>query len=204
MACSRTPAAQAILLGEANRAMRRNQSMFARDALATMRQVHLQTLSGLYFGKGYTAKIDLSRIHRIFAKITRGLFFKRQHELLPRDILFTTIRVDVNTITKMMKTPGLKWHIPPSLGDVFACVYCFGSHENYDTLWLMSFFDQFCMVVRTGIELTAPPASPFELDKAFWAVSDPSVIPPPDYGPTCVEPTAALESCRYAPRDASP
>jgi hypothetical protein len=193
MACSGKPAAQAILLGEANRAMRRNQSMFARDALATMHQVHLQTPSGLFFGKGYTAAIDLKRIHRIFAKITRGLFFKQQHELLPRDILFTMMRVDVNTITKMMKTPGLKWYIPPSLGDVFTCVYCLGSHENYDTLWLMGFFDQFCMVVRTGMDLTVPPASPFEVEKAFWAESDPSVIPPPDYRPKPVVPTAAPE-----------
>jgi hypothetical protein len=180
VACSGKPAVQAILLGEANRAMRRNQSTFARDALATMRQVDLQTRSGLYVGKGYTADIDLQRIHRIFAKITRGLFFKQQHELLPRDILFTTMRVDLGAIPTIMKTPGLKWYVPPSLGDVFACVYCLGSHENYDTLWLMGFYDKFCIVVRTGMDLTAPPASPLEVEKAFWAVSDPSVIPPPD------------------------
>jgi hypothetical protein len=180
MACAAKPAAQAILLGEANRALRRNQSTFARHALATMRRVRFQTPSGLYLGKGYTADIDLKRMHRIFAKITRGLFFKQLHEPLPREILFTTMRVDPDTVTRMMKTPGLKWSLPPRLGDVFACVYCLGEHENYDTLWLMGFYDQFCIAVRTGKVLAMAPVSPWEGEKVIWAVSDPLVIPVPD------------------------
>ena len=69
------------------------------------------------------------------------------------------------------------------LGDVFACVYWLGSHETYDTAWLMGFYDQFCIVVRTGMDLTAPQTSPPAVEKALWAVSDLSVIPRPDQNP---------------------
>jgi hypothetical protein len=183
IACSAKPAARGILLGEANRAMRRNQSTFARGVLNTVRHVQLQTPSGLYVGTGYTAEVDLRRMHRIFAKITRGLFFKRNKELLPRDILFTTMRVDVDTSAQMSRAPGLTWYFPPKLGDVFACIYCLGAHETYDTLWLMGFYDQFCIVVRTGMGLTAPQTSSPAVERAFWTMSDLSVIARPDRGP---------------------
>ncbi len=180
MACAAHPTVQALLTGQANRAMRRNQSPFARDVHKTARSVHLQTRSGLYIGRAYTADVDLKRLHRIFARITRGLHFKRQKELLPQDILFTVMRVSVDTITEFMKVPDRTWYRPPSLGDVFACYYCLGLHETFETLWLMGFYDQFCVVVRTGTDLTALPPTSRALETALWAASDLSVIPRPD------------------------
>lgn len=73
-------------------------------------------------------------------------------------------KMPTEAVTATMKTPGSVWYQPPSLCDVFRCVYSLGAHDNYDTLWLFAFYNRFCMAVRTGLKLTLPepPPSPIK------------------------------------------
>jgi hypothetical protein len=93
------------------------------------------------------------------------------------------MRLEVDTITKLMKVPEASWFSPPSLGDVFSCVYCLGNHANFETFRLMGFYGQYCMGVETGLELRAAPSSDVTHERPIWTTFDLSVIPRPSKRP---------------------
>jgi hypothetical protein len=117
MHCSDHPAAQSLLNGEMGRAMRSNRSDFARAAVPNGRPVSIFTSTGLYVGECYTAPLDGERINRIFATITRGLYFKVLRRFLPTDTQFEVRRQDPRYIGDLLKLvqPPDAWCRPPKL-----------------------------------------------------------------------------------------
>jgi hypothetical protein len=163
MHCSDHPAAQALLNGEMGRAMRSNRSEFARAAVPKGRPVPLFTSTGLYAGTCYTAPLDGERINRIFATITRGLYFKVLRRLLPADTQFEVRRQDPRYIGELLNLvqPPNAWCRPPSLGDVFTCVYAIGPYEKAQSLWVMQFYGSMYISVFTTTKEAAlvPPSA---------------------------------------------
>jgi hypothetical protein len=151
MRCSDHPAAQSLLLGEMGRAMRTNRSDFARATVPHGRAVSLFTPNGLYAGQCYTAPLDGIRINRIFATIARGLYFKTMGRLLPIDTQFEVRRQDPRFIGKLVNSiePPGAWYRPPSLGDVFTCLYLIGPYEKAESFWLMQFYGGMYISVLT-------------------------------------------------------
>ena len=158
MHCCDHPAAQSLLAGEMGRALRTNRSDFARAAVPNGRPVPLFTPSGLYAGEGYAAPLDGERINRIFATITRGLYFKVLERLLPADAQFDVRRQDPRYIRELLETvqPPNVWYRPPSLGDVFTCVYTIGNTEMAQSFWLMQFYGGMYISVFTRAKQTPP------------------------------------------------
>jgi hypothetical protein len=158
MHCSDHPAAQSLLLGEMGRAMRSNRSDFARAAAPNGRLVPLFTPSGLYVGVCFTAPLDGERINRVFATITRGLYFKALKRLLPIETQFEVRRQDPRYIRQLVDSvqPPNVWCCPPSLGKVFTCLCIIGPYEMAQSLWLMQFYGGMYISVFT----TATEASP--------------------------------------------
>lgn len=163
MHCSDHPAAQSLLNGEMGRAMRSNRSEFARAAVPKGRPVPLFTSTGLYAGTCYTAPLDGERINRIFATITRGLYFKVLRRLLPADTQFEVRRQDPRYIGELLNLvqPPDAWCRPPSLGDVFTCVYAIGPYEKAQSLWVMQFYGSMYISVLTTTKAAAlvPPSA---------------------------------------------
>jgi hypothetical protein len=153
MHCSDHPAAQALLLGEMGRAMRTNRSDFARAAAPNARPVPLFTTGGLYVGECYAAPLDGERINRIFATITRGLYFKVLKRFLPTDTQFEVRREDPRYIRQLVDSiqPPNAWCRPPSLGDVFSCLYAIGPFEKAQSLWVMQFYGGMYISVFTTL-----------------------------------------------------
>jgi len=126
--------------------------------------VPLFTSSGLYVGTCYAAPLDGKRINRIFATITRGLYFKVLRRLLPADTQFEVRRQDPRYIGELLNLvqPPDTWCRPPRLGDVFTCVYAIGPYEKAQSLWVMQFYDSMYISVFTTIKeasLVPPSAS---------------------------------------------
>jgi hypothetical protein len=161
--CSDHPAAQSLLKGEMGRAMRSNRSDFARAAVPKARPAPLFTSTGLYVGECFTAPLDGERINRIFATITRGLYFKVFRRILPADTQFEVRRQDPRYIGELLNLvqPPDVWCRPPSLGDVFTCVYVIGPPEKAQSIWVMQFYGGMYISVLTATKeasLNSPPA----------------------------------------------
>jgi hypothetical protein len=107
--------------------------------------------------------LDGERINRIFATITRGLYFKVLRRLLPADAQFEVRRQDpryIGELLNLVKPPDA-WCRPPSLGDVFTCVYAIGPYEKAQSLWVMQFYGSMYISVCTTTKEAAlvPPSA---------------------------------------------
>jgi hypothetical protein len=59
---------------------------FTRRILGSMRQVAIRTPAGLYVGKAPAFDVDLTRLDRVVARVTRGLYWHHHsHVRLPDD-----------------------------------------------------------------------------------------------------------------------
>ncbi len=56
---------------------------FSRNLVQGIRQVRVQTPAGLYLGRRPAFNVDLSRLDRVVARITRGLYWHHRRSRIP-------------------------------------------------------------------------------------------------------------------------
>lgn len=135
------PVARQLLQSKVVRAARSNRSLMARDIRADSQVVPRYSMGGIYLGHCRATPLQVERVNRCFAQITRGLYYKLHRARIPDDYVFEIRRVD--PLRKKMAVQGLlDAGVVESrrLGDnVFACMYGRGE-DPFSTYWLQEYY----------------------------------------------------------------
>jgi hypothetical protein len=145
---SHHPIVQELLKGRVARAARRNQSAVARDIRSKSKIVPFYTMGGVYLGQFRGIPLDPARINRIFARITRGLYYRLYRKPLPVDCVFKVLRVDRYRIAQAvqnMKDMGVTTR--RTLGNaVFGCMHVLAIEDPSVSRWLQWYYNAFFTV----------------------------------------------------------
>lgn len=158
--CSEHPVAQALLKGKVTRALRRNRSELLRNVLPKARMEPTRTPGGLYLPPSYSFPLDGERVNRIFRTVASGLYYRIRQERLPDDYVFEVSRVYQRHVMDMWNEfRRLKANGPYGLGDVFGCLFLYGTEDPGVTRWLMWFYGGAFIMVSTDQSTVAAQAA---------------------------------------------
>jgi len=146
------PVVQALLTGKVARSARSNRSQIARDLRDRSRILPWHTMGGVFMGSFPAVPIDTQRANRIFARITRGLYYRLYRRRFPSDCDFVVRRVDrfrVGQAVQVMKDLGQT--TCRRLGEnVFGCMHAWAGEDPSVTHWLQWYYNVF-ITVTTNI-----------------------------------------------------
>ena len=149
MHTSRSPIVQQIM-PKFHRAVKRNQSILARDILHNSQLVELRTPAGLYGGQAYTIPTANDKTLEIMTMYVRGLYELYLHKILPLDIESHFTRAGVSAeINDMMqylnRNGGIYARI--SDGNVFECLFGHAHDVPEAGIWILNFMRRAVFVV---------------------------------------------------------
>ncbi len=150
MECLQHAGAQSLRLGELARAASRNQSHFLRQLGVNPRPVTVVQQQPEKMSSWLTDQCISAACIELGAKIVRGLYFKQSHHLLPVNFHFLGPNKRRGFSPKYSPVgSGITWSQPPSLSNVFSCLYCPAPVESCRSCWVLGFYDQVCFIVWT-------------------------------------------------------
>lgn len=148
--CSEQPVPKALLEGQIARAIQRNRSDVAKAARQYARLAPLYTAGGIYLGQAVSVPLDDVRFASAIEMIVRGLYFQRLGHVFPSGYAFDLRRVKQLSIGDIWKSmQASKVNGPYCLGDVFACMFRYGAEDPGVTMWVLSFYNYFVLIVGT-------------------------------------------------------
>jgi hypothetical protein len=150
--CESHPVARDLAVGKMARAIRRNRSDFAREAVAHMTYQPLTTPGGIYLGEFPTVPLDSDRLLKSIGFVVRGLYFGATRAVYPVGNGIEIRRVHQLSIATIWESmSSLTKRSPFVMGDwVFACHFAYGSEDRTTSLWVMAFYRNFLLTVSTS------------------------------------------------------
>lgn len=151
---SEQPGARVIFDGKFARARARNRSEIARSARDAPMEP-LYTPGGIYLGHYATVPLDWDRVSRTIVMIIRGLYWQLRSELFPQEYMIDVERVDPIEVRSVWDEIGAShFNGPYCLGDgIFSCVMQFVEEDTGMTRWLLSFYQNYVLLVTTKPEV---------------------------------------------------
>ena len=144
------PVAQAIF-AKMLRADRAGKSVIAREARAKARKKSMYTSGGVFIGDFPMFDVDQGRLDRVFAPITRGLYYKLRGRYLPDHYRIRARKL--LPFDAMKYLPMFTEHEgsgPYAIGgDIFGCRYVVSSEDLSTSLWLLCFYGRVFFLVSS-------------------------------------------------------
>ena len=146
------------------RAVSRNQSPAANQALSNGQLVRLHTVSGIFREWAYEMKLPHQQVTEVFSMMTRGLYQYYVGKRLPQQSQFEVMRIQgdlrqFETTIQVLLHQGAPFvHIGD--GEVFQCIYaCSAAHPEV-SLWFLCFYKSvvFSVVTNRWVSQQAPSA----------------------------------------------
>ncbi len=142
------PVAQRLLAGEMSRSARRNRSLIARDIASKGAIRPMHSMGGIFLGQFPCVPLDEVRVNRLFARITRGLYYKVSGcRRLPQNCEFEVRRVDRFRLRQAVDLlVRLGCRARRDLGNVFGCMQVIAAEDPSVTHWLQWYYNVFITV----------------------------------------------------------
>lgn len=148
--CSDQPVPKVLLEGKVARSAQSNRSDVAKAARKYGRPAPLYTPGGIYLGQTVAVPLDDVRFMGAIEMIVRGLYFQRLGHVFPSGYEFDLRRVKQLSIGDMWTSMlAAKANGPYRLGDVFVCMFLYGTEDPAVTMWVLSFYNNFVLTVST-------------------------------------------------------
>lgn len=145
------------LWGKFARAVHRNQSSAARQALPTSQLVALHTPSGLFREWAYELTLPRGRVTEVLSMMTRGLYQFYVGKKLPQTSQFEVARVQGNIEPAVTTAQTLLQQGAPCIsigdGEVFQCIFACWAPKHEVSLWFLCFYKSVVFTVVTNRQL---------------------------------------------------
>jgi hypothetical protein len=139
------------------RAIKRNQSKAARDAMQSTRPIPLMTPSGLYAGWAWAFESEDKRNEAIMSMIVRGLYIAYIGGKLPANSTFDIFRQrDMSKLDAALQSllrQGAQ-HVRIGNSEVFECIYAHVPEQPEVSIWFLCFYEKVIFTVATNLYLT--------------------------------------------------
>lgn len=135
------PEAKALMEGFYRSWERPRGTRFARSVANTFQIAEWHTPAGLFVGRSPAFEVDNKRMRRIYARITRGLFFHEQGVRVPDDYR-VEVTLWVEEKPKVMETIPrmLGGREPKKIGGIFVYKWARAVENPLTSIWLMQFY----------------------------------------------------------------
>ncbi len=152
------PIAQQLLRGKVLRSAQKNRSQIVRDMRAKSVIRNRYTVAGIYTGTFQAVPLEANRVKHIFARITRGLYYKLYERRFPNDCDFRVSRVagmHVKDAVEIMHSIG--GDVTYLLAEfVFSCMHVWSVEDPTVTSWLQNYYN-FVVMVTTNVPESEEP-----------------------------------------------
>ncbi len=137
---------------------------FARDLVQGIREVRAKTPAGLHLGRRFAFDVDLSRLDRVVARITRGLYWHHRRIRIPdgfevvvfsEDGLRDLDTTERERIRREIVTPVLKNPCHSIGRGVMRYWYASISQQPHALAWLYEFYDDVKFLALVSAHRTA-------------------------------------------------
>jgi len=137
---------------------RKESAGFRQSILNNTSWNEVYTASGIYLGKALVQDVDWSRIKRVVGRIVKGLFYKEKGFTLSSDYVLevspisTKTREDMEIITQILE-PLARQRENIIGNKVFSYRFIFCEQNTHQTLWMLTFYENFFFLGSTFPEI---------------------------------------------------
>jgi len=139
-----------------------SQSGITESLPCTAQMEPLYTPAGVYLGDHPTMPLDWERVSRVVGMMTRGLYYKLRREPFPQGYSINVVRVyPLEVQAAWDAISAAHFNGPYHLGeDIFVCKMQVVAEDTGMTRWLLSFYQNYVLLVTTRPEVPNPDLRP--------------------------------------------